>query len=293
MHPLIEKVAATAQALLPQHFLTACVHRLMRVEATAVKNFQIRAFARLAGVDWSEAASADLDRYPNFNAFFTRALKPGVRSFAHAADALCCPCDGNMSELGRIEDDQLFQAKGHHYSLQTFLAGDPDCANWRNGSFFTIYLSPGDYHRVHMPLDGRLRRMTHVPGRLFSVAPYTVRQVDRLFARNERIINIFDTAVGPVAVVLVGAMLVAGMETVWAGEVTPASQRDVRTSQYGEDAPRLARGDEMGRFNMGSTVVLLLPPGALRAESTSQPGDTVKLGQVLASLAAVSASAGQ
>lgn len=291
MHPLIEKIAATTQALLPQHLLTACAHRLMRVEATAVKNFQIRAFARLAGVDWSEAASADLDYYPNFNAFFTRALKPGVRSFAHAADALCCPCDGNMSELGRIEDDQLFQAKGHHYSLQSFLAGDPDCAHWRNGSFFTIYLSPGNYHRVHMPLDGRLRRMTHVPGRLFSVAPYTVRQVDRLFARNERVISIFDTAVGPVAVVLVGAMLVAGMETVWAGEVTPARHRDVRTTQYGEDAPRLARGEEMGRFNMGSTVVLLLPPGALRAESASRPGDAVKLGQALASLAAISAPA--
>jgi phosphatidylserine decarboxylase len=285
MNALLEKSASLALACLPQHLLTAFVHRLMRVRVRWIKNLQIRLIARLAGVNWDEAQSQDLDDYPHFNAFFTRQLRPDARVFDPAADSLCCPCDGRVSEHGQLDGDRIFQAKGRHFSLQALLAGDPQSQAWENGHFFTLYLSPRDYHRVHMPLDGSLQRMTYVPGRLFSVAPYTVRQVDRLFARNERVISIFETEVGPMALVLVGAMLVAGMETTWAGEVTPARQRTIHTMDYRSQGIRLAKGEEMGRFNMGSTVILLLPPGAVRYPPALRAGQAVRLGQELATLA--------
>jgi phosphatidylserine decarboxylase len=257
----------------------------MRVRVRWIKNLQIRLIARLAGVDWNEARSRDLDEYPHFNAFFTRQLKPGARAFDPAADVLCCPCDGQVSELGAIDGDRIFQAKGRNFSLRALLAGDPQSEAWENGHFFTLYLSPRDYHRVHMPLNGSLQRMTYVPGRLFSVAPYTVRQVAHLFARNERVISIFETEAGPMALVLVGALLVAGMETTWAGEVTPARERVIHTTNYRGQGIRLAKGEEMGRFNMGSTVILLLPPGAVRQPSALRAGQAVRLGQSLATLA--------
>ncbi|NND45748.1 MAG: phosphatidylserine decarboxylase [Xanthomonadales bacterium] len=284
MRSIFERLASRCQAWLPQHLLTAFVHRLMRVRSKPVKNAQIRLIARLAGVDWNEAASADLDDYPTFNAFFTRALKPGVRPIDPDPGSLCSPCDGRVSEIGRIDGNQLFQAKGHQYSLGQLLANDPDCAAWETGTFFTLYLSPSDYHRVHMPIEGVLQRMSYVPGDLFSVAPYTVRHVDGLFARNERVISIFDTQAGPVALVLVGAMLVAGMETVWAGEVTPAKRREITTEHYEQPGLQLQKGAEMGRFNMGSTVVLLLPAGTVESVSELGPGDAVRLGQVIARL---------
>ena len=176
------------------------------------------------------------------------------------------------------------QAKGQKFTLHALLADDPQCRVWLNGYFYTIYLAPGDYHRVHMPITGALQRMTHVPGRLFSVAPYTVRHVPNLFARNERVISVFDTAIGPVAQVLVGAMLVSSMETVWAGEVTPPSFRTIRTTHYHDQPVSLARGAEMGRFNMGSTVILVLPPGTISFRQDLGPGDKVTLGQRLATL---------
>jgi len=284
MSILFEKLAAAVQSMLPQHLLTAWVHRLMRIEVPWVKNAQIRLIARWAGVDWNEAISGNPGDYPSFNAFFTRELKPGARTFDPAPEALCCPCDGAISEHGPIESDQIFQAKGRYYSLQSFLANDPNCADWENGYFYTIYLSPRDYHRVHMPVAGTLQRMTYVPGQLFSVAPYTVRHVDRLFSRNERVISVFETEIGPVAVVLVGAMLVAGMETVWAGEITPASVREISTVNYTGNAPHLLKGAEMGRFNMGSTLVLLLPTGAIAESAGISAADPVRLGQRLATL---------
>jgi phosphatidylserine decarboxylase len=284
MRTLIEKILAGVQSSLPQHLLTAWTYRLMRVETRWFKNLQIRVIAAMAGVDWNEAPSRKPGDYPTFNAFFTRALKAGARAFDPAPEALCCPCDGRVSESGRIDANQLLQAKGQKYALQALLANDAACPQWENGHFYTLYLSPRDYHRVHMPLTGVLQGMRYVPGRLFSVAPYTVRQVDGLFARNERVISIFETAVGPVALVLVGAMLVAGMETVWAGEITPASLREVRTTDYQGQGLTLAKGAEMGRFNMGSTVILLLPPGAIDRAPPLRPGDAVRLGQRLASL---------
>jgi len=278
------RLATGIQYLLPQHALTALVHRLMRTRVRWIKNLQIRALASVFGIDWSEAATRDLSAYPHFNAFFTRALRDGARPADPDPSALLSPCDGRISEHGRIDGERVFQAKGHACSLAALLAGDPRAGQWENGWFCTIYLSPRDYHRVHMPLDGALVRMTYVPGQLFSVAPYTVRHVPGLFARNERVVSVFDTALGPVALVLVGAMLVAGMETVWAGEITPSRERDIRVTEYREGEVVLPRGAEMGRFNMGSTVILLLPRGAVSDDRVLQAGERVMLGRRIATL---------
>jgi phosphatidylserine decarboxylase len=281
---ILEKLAAGLQHYLPQHFLSGLVYRFMRIETGWFKDFQIRLISTLVGVNWAEAAARNPEDYRHFNAFFTRELREGARPAEAEEEALVSPCDGRISELGSIDGDSIFQAKGHQYSLQTLLANDPDCEQWSNGFFYTIYLSPRDYHRVHMPLEGTLKRMTHVPGRLFSVAPYTVRQIPSLFARNERVISVFDTAVGPVAQVLVGAMLVSSMETTWAGEITPSKSTTVRVNEYTGNEVRLARGDEMGRFNMGSTVILILPAGVMEKTENLSAGDALKLGQRLASL---------
>ncbi len=282
----LEKSLAAAQSVLPQHTLTALVHRLMRMETRWVKNALIRQVGSLAGVDYDEALSDNPDDYASFNAFFTRELKPGARPLDPDPRALLSPCDGTVSERGAMNAGRLLQAKGHDYSLQALLADDPSCRELRGGSFWTIYLSPKDYHRVHMPLDGELRRMVYVPGRLYSVAPYTVREVPGLFAINERVVCIFNTEFGPMAQVLVGAMLVASMDTVWAGTVTPAKDRATRRWSYAPGEVRLARGEEMGRFNMGSTVVMALPPGAIEPELDALPaaGDAVRMGQKLAGL---------
>lgn len=284
MPQTVEKLLAGFQRILPQRALTALVYRLMRSEIRWLKNTLITVIGSAAGVDWQEAESTDLDHYRSFNAFFTRELKPGSRPLDPDPQAVICPCDGRISELGAISDDRIFQAKGQDYPLHGLLAEDPASEALRDGVFCTIYLSPRDYHRVHMPLDGTLQRMTYVPGDLFSVAPYTVRQVPELFARNERVVSLFDTPAGPMAVVLVGAMLVASMDTVWAGAITPAAERVIARTEYAQDEVALARGAEMGRFNMGSTVILLLPPGTVQMEGGLHPGDPVRMGQRLGML---------
>jgi len=284
MKPVIERILAAFQYILPQHMLSRIVYALMRCETPWVKNFLIRQISRMAGIDYEEARSADPADYASFNAWFTRELKPGARTFDTDPRALLCPCDGRISETGTLRDNLILQAKGKDYSLSDLLADDPVCSQLSGGHFFTIYLSPRDYHRVHMPLGGRLQRMIHVPGRLFSVAPYTVRQVPRLFARNERVISVFETDSGPLAMVLVGAMLVSSTETVWAGEVTPTKSKRVTVREYHENEIMLARGEEMGRFNMGSTVILLLPPGTLEDATNLGAGDAVRLGQKLGSV---------
>ena len=252
----LEKTACLVQRMLPQRTLTALVYRFMRIRLPWFKNFQIRTIARLVGIDWSEAVSQNPGDYAHFNAFFTRELKPGVHKIDPDERILSCPVDGRVSELGPIDDQQIYQAKGRHYSLDALLAGEMASSDWRGGWFATIYLSPRDYHRIHMPAAGKLQQMTYVPGRLFSVAPYTVRHIDSLFAVNERVICRFDTRFGPIAVILVGAMLVAGMETVWAGEITPCRQRVVRSTDYAQQCISFEKGQEMGRVNMGSTVIL-------------------------------------
>ncbi len=281
MKSVIERILAGFQYILPQHFLSRIVYALMRSEIKWVKNLLIALISRVAGINYAEALSPDPADYVSFNAWFTRALKPGARVFDPDPQAFLSPCDGRISETGPLKENRILQAKGKDYSLQDLLANDPVCQQLVGGYFSTIYLSPKDYHRIHMPIGGRLQRMIHVPGRLFSVAPYTVRQVPRLFARNERVISIFDTEHGPLVMVLVGAMLVSSTETVWAGEVTPTKNKEVTVKEYPNEEITLAKGEEMGRFNMGSTVILLMPPGALKSLESLGAGDAVKLGQKL------------
>ena len=284
MKSVIERILAGFQYILPQHFLSRIVYALMRSEVTWVKNLLISLISRIAGINYDEALSPDPADYASFNAWFTRALKPGARTFDPDPKAFLSPCDGKISETGGLDESRILQAKGKDYSVQDLLAGDPVCSQLADGYFSTIYLSPKDYHRIHMPLTGRLQRMIHVPGRLFSVAPYTARHVSRLFARNERVIAVFDTDAGPLVMVLVGAMLVSSTETVWAGEVTPTKNKEVTVKDYSSENISLAKGDEMGRFNMGSTVILLMPQGALKSQIKLSSGDVVKVGQKLGAI---------
>ena len=284
MKTVFERILAGFQYILPQHFLSRIVYALMRCETTWIKNLQIRLISRIAGINADEALSPDPADYASFNAWFTRALKPGVRIFDPDQQSFLSPCDGRISETGQLLENRILQAKGKDYSLQDLLANDPVCSELGNGYFSTIYLSPSDYHRVHMPISGRLQRMIHVPGRLFSVAPYTVRQVPDLFARNERVISIFDTESGPLVMVLVGAMLVSSTETVWAGEVTPTKNKNVTITDYPDKNISLSKGEEMGRFNMGSTVILLMPSGTVQGQQGLVAGTAVKVGQKLAVL---------
>ncbi len=269
------------QYLLPQRLSTRVVHWATRVRAPWFKNALIRAFCRSFKVDLSEAEQPDPTAYEHFNAFFTRALKPGIRSLR--GDGLCCPVDGSVSQAGAITEGRIFQAKGRDYSLTELLGGDAElAAPFRNGGFVTLYLSPRDYHRIHMPCAGRLISMIHVPGKLFSVSPLTTRVIPDLFARNERVVCRFETATGPLALVLVGAINVASIETVWAGVITPPLGRRIRRRDYpagGEGAIILERGAEMGRFNMGSTVIVL--SGATRWDPAIRPEASVRLGQRL------------
>ncbi len=273
------------QYLWPQRLLTRLTYRLTRARLPWFKNALIRGFARRFRVDLGEALEPDARAYPDFNAFFTRSLKPGARPVATGDRVVCCPVDGAVSQIGVADDDRLLQAKGRTFSLAALLGGDPERARpFRGGAFATLYLSPRDYHRIHMPLAGRLREMVHVPGKLFSVSPLTTRVVPELFARNERVAALFDTPAGPMAVVLVGAINVASIETVWAGAITPPLGETIRHWSYppnGEGAVRLDKGAELGRFNMGSTVILLFGRDAARWEPEIRAGATVRMGQSL------------
>jgi phosphatidylserine decarboxylase len=281
---LIEKLLAGIQYLLPHHLLSSMVHAFMRIRLAPVKNTQIALIGSMVGVEWEEAKIENISEFEHFNAFFTRELIDGVRPIDPDPRSFVSPSDGRISQCGRITNDRMLQAKGKTYSVRSLLANDPASTEFMNGFFHTIYLSPRDYHRVHMPLDGKLQRMIHVPGRLFSVAPYTVRQVPNLFARNERVISLFDTTHGQMAVVLVGAMLVSSMETVWSGVVTPPRGRKITRGDWSRRDISLKKGQEMGRFNMGSTVILLLPPGAVSSIEHYESGDDVVVGQKLGRL---------
>ena len=280
-----DKLFVTLQYLIPQHGLSRLVGMLARSEVPWIKTTFISLFMKRFGIDLSEAQIEDPDRFETFNAFFTRALKPDARPL-EASDAadIACPADGAVSQLGAIRANQVFQAKGHDYSLYDLLGGDSALASeFTNGQFATIYLSPRDYHRVHMPVTGTLRETPYVPGDLFSVNEATAYGVPNLFVRNERLVCIFDTEHGPAAVILVGAMIVAGIETVFSGQVTPLPTQVV-TTDYQRTAPiTLEKGDELGRFLLGSTVVLLFPEGKARFESDLKAGSLVrvksKLGQ--------------
>ncbi len=267
----------------PQRLISALAYRLMRIETPAIKNALIRWFAHRYAVDMRDADPRDPTRYACFNAFFTRALHAGARTLPDDAHAIACPVDGSVSEIGGIAGERLIQAKGHTYSLAALLAHDGQwVARFRDGKFATLYLSPRDYHRVHMPIDARLLEMVHVPGRLFSVNRATTRALPDLFARNERVICYFQSGVGPLCLVLVGALCVSGIETAWHGLVTPPRGKRVQRWTYEEaHALALARGQEMGRFNMGSTVIVLLPPRAAAWQDGIQAGQPVVMGQPL------------
>jgi phosphatidylserine decarboxylase len=268
------------QHILPHHLLSGLMFRATRIRWRPLKDLIIGKVIRHYRVDMREAREPDPTAYGSFNEFFTRALRPEVRPIAGQPDAVTCPADGTLSQLGTITGDRIFQAKGHHYSLLELLGGREDWAGLLDGgSFATIYLSPRDYHRVHMPLGGDLREMIHVPGRLFSVNPVTTSLVPRLFGRNERVVSLFEGDAGPMAVVLVGAIFVGSMETVWAGQVTPAGGREPSRSYSGEERMRLDKGAEMGRFNMGSTVILVFPPGTVEWDPALRPGDSLRMGQ--------------
>lgn len=281
---IFEKLLCGIQHLLPQRLLSRLVHAFMRIRFTPIKNLQIWIVGGLVGVNWEEAESEDAADYATFNEFFTRKLKKGARPQDPDPAAFTSPADGRISQCGRITNDRLLQAKGHHFSLRSLLGNDPRFPEFANGFFHTIYLSPRDYHRVHMPMDGKLVRMVHVPGRLFSVAGYTVRQVPNLFARNERVACMFETSHGPMAVILVGAMLVSSIETVWSGVVTPPYGKRVATGDWSRREISLKKGAELGRFNMGSTVITLLPAGAVSSLSELGPDDEVQIGMRLARL---------
>ncbi len=276
-----DRLAVLPQYLLPQQLLTRLAGRVASAQAGGLTTALIRRFVARYGVDMSEAANPDIASYASFNEFFTRALRPGLRPLAKAAAT--CPVDGAVSQLGAIEHDQIFQAKGHHYSTTALLGGDAQlAAQFQDGQFATIYLSPRDYHRIHMPCDGRLLRMEHVPGALFSVNPTTARGVPGLFARNERVVCLFDTPLGPMALVLVGATIVGSMATVWHGQVNPPRTGQPRRWDYAEQKIALRQGEEMGRFLLGSTVVLLFARGAIRFEPGWAASRAVRMGEAMA-----------
>ena len=278
------RLLVAAQYLLPHQLLSRLMLILTRIRFRPWKNFLIRQIATRFGVDWSEAASDDIESYEHFNAFFTRALRPGARQPDTDPRALLMPADGRISQLGTIRDGRMFQAKGIEFSAEELLGSARAALPFRNGSFVTIYLSPRDYHRVHMPWHGTLNLTRHMPGRLFSVSPGTVAHVPRLFARNERLVCSFDTEFGPMCLVMVGALLVSGVETVWNGVEIPPYAGRIFERDYAHRSPplQLTRFDEMARFNYGSTVIVLLPPAVVELDAVLGPGQAVRLGQVLA-----------
>ncbi|WP_371322791.1 archaetidylserine decarboxylase [Dechloromonas sp. ZY10] len=277
-----DRLAVLPQYLLPKQALTTLAGRFARAEAGTLTTRAIRWFVGRYGVNMAEAANPDIASYKSFNEFFTRPLRADARPLATAD--FVCPVDGAISQFGPIARDQIFQAKGHSYSTTALVGGDRELAGqFADGEFATIYLSPRDYHRIHMPCAGRLRRMIHVPGELFSVNPTTARGVPGLFARNERVVCVFDSAHGPFVLALVGATIVGSMATVWHGVVNPPRPGRLREWRYdGEQAIELQQGEEMGRFLLGSTVVLLFPKNTLAFNTDWAPARPVRMGEAMA-----------
>lgn len=280
-----DRAFALLQDLLPQHLLSRGMHRLARSTNPTVRNAIIRSVLRAyPAIDLSEAEQPDPFAYPSFNAFFTRALRAGARPLAGSEQDVVSPVDGTLSQSGRIREGLLLQAKGMYYTADALLAEQASASRYEGGCYACIYLAPYNYHRIHMPLAGRLVATRYVPGRLFSVSAGTARTVSGLYARNERVVCEFETALGPLAMVLVGALFVGSIETTYAGEVNPPPARGgaVRTIESGVGLT-FGRGEELARFNMGSTVVLLLGNTTARLERELDPGSTLRLGQLLAS----------
>jgi phosphatidylserine decarboxylase len=280
---MLDYLKSSVFYILPHHFMSWLVFVLARVRLTPVKNLLLFIYLSLHKVNMSEAVQTDPYAFDTLNAFFTRALKKDARPLATGERVLLCPVDGAVSQAQPIKNGRVFQAKGRDYSLLELVGGCEHLAElFQNGQSATLYLSPRDYHRIHMPIAAKLSEMVYVPGRLFSVAPHTVNTVPRLFARNERLVCAFDTAAGPMIMVLVGAMNVSAIDTVWSGTVTPPSRHRIVHTEYHNDLHiQLDRGAEMGRFNLGSTVILLFPEN-VELDAAIKVGAPVKMGQALA-----------
>ena len=275
-----DRLAVLPQYLLPKGALTNFAGRIAGAKGGAMTTRLIRWFVGRYNVNMDEALDPDITHYTSFNDFFTRALRPDARPLAKAD--YVCPVDGRISQFGTIDKDQIFQAKGHHFSTTALVGGDAAlAAQFEHGSFANLYLSPRDYHRIHMPCDGRLTRMIYVPGELFSVNPTTARGIPGLFARNERVVCVFDTANGPFVMTLVGATIVGSMATVWHGVVNPPRTGEIRDWSYANDNVVLKQGEELGRFLLGSTVVMLFPKGTINFNANWQPAGPVQLGEVM------------
>lgn len=285
----LDKLKVNLQYIMPKHALSRLVGSFAASESGALTTAFIKWFIKRYNINMDEAQESSPEAYRTFNEFFTRPLKPGLRPIAEDKDIVIQPVDGCVSQAGAIENGRLFQAKGHDYSLQALLAGTPeDEAKFMDGDFTTVYLSPTDYHRVHMPMAGTLRKMIYVPGDLFSVNPLTTANVPGLFARNERVVTIFDTEQGPMAMVLVGATIVASIGTVWAGTVTPPTGPQVHSWEYpaeGDNAIHLEKGAELGHFKLGSTIIALFGKDMLeKFDDDFTPGATTRLGKPMAKL---------
>ena len=271
-------------ALLPHRLLSHLVRRVTRWRLPWLKNLLVRSFIAHFNVDMSEAAEPDAAAYPDFNSFFTRALRPDARALPTDAADIACPVDGTVSAAGPIKAGRLLQAKGIDYTIEALLGDERRAGEFAGGNFVTVYLSPRDYHRIHMPCSGRLVATDYIPGRLYSVAPHTTRAIPGLFTRNERLVAHFESGHGPFAVIMVGAIFVSCMETVWDGVANPSLLAHPQHTAFNSDAPTLERGDEMGRFNMGSTVILLFAPGMATLSDELRPGKPVRLGNLLGRL---------
>ena len=281
-----QRAKVAFQYIMPQLYLTQLAGWFAQQKWGAVTHFVIKVFAKKYNVDMSEAKKENFSDYESFNQFFIRELKDDARKINENPTALCLPADGRVSQIGHIDDDRLLQAKGHFFSLSDLLAGDEELVHtFKNGEFATIYLSPRDYHRVHMPCDATLRKMIYVPGDLFSVNPFLAEHVPNLFARNERVICVFDTAFGPMVQILVGATITASMSTVWAGVINPPRTGEVKVWTYqGDNAIKLTKGQEMGAFQLGSTVINLFPANSVTLVEHLEVDVPVRMGEILATM---------
>jgi len=279
-----DKLFIILQYILPQHTLSAVMHRVARCTKPWFKHFLITRFIQHFQVNMAEANEPNPGEYESFNAFFTRSLNDHARTLESDPSNIACPVDGCISQIGDIKNGQLFQAKGKHFNLSALLGGDTKTSDFEDGLFTTIYLSPKDYHRIHFPTDGKLTKMLHIPGDLFSVNPTTAENIDELFARNERVVAFFDTPAGPMAMVMVGAIFVSSIETVWHGEVTPPRHNQIRSWAYKAEENTFNKNDEMARFNMGSTIVLLYGKESMAWAEELAAGQTVRHGQVVGTI---------
>lgn len=279
---LKEAITTIPQYILPHHFLSKVMSKFTHSEIKAWKNLMIKQIIKFYGVNMSEAKEQNIDNFSSFNHFFTRELKSDVRPVTTIKNAIACPADGTVSQAGLIEQGGIFQAKGMSFSATNLLGADKNRANpFEQGSFTTIYLSPKDYHRLHMPVKGTLTEMIHIPGRLFSVNNATTNSVPGLFAKNERVACFFDTELGPMVLVLVGAIFVSSIETKWHGVVTPPTRDSVRSWKYQNNEIVIAKGEEIGRFNMGSTIIVLFGKDKIKWNDNFKPGNKVKLGEMI------------